>query len=512
VTEGVTGTEGVAGAEGVVVRTAQGRLLGARDGGAFRFLGIPFAESPVTAGRFAAPVPHGSWDGIRDALEYGATSPQPDRGITLIPEPIIAGDNELNLNVFTPDLGAAGLPVFVWIHGGAFFGGCNASPWYRGEAFARDGVVLVSINYRLGAEGFLEMPGAAVNRAVRDWVRALEWVQENIAAFGADPAKVTIGGQSAGGAACATLLGVPAARGLFRGAVCMSGTTQLSQSADGVRAVAAAMAQCLGIQDLGIQDLGNQDLEQAALEQFSAEKILAAQQAVMGALMARSAQQDPAAVVGVLSGGLPAPFGPWTDGDVVTESPMQAAQRGEVSLLVGNTANEFSMAWLGADWITADMVREGLTRAGVPAPQVAAYLERPGRPCDIVGQAVTDRRFRAPAQHLAQTQAEAGGDAWIYDFRWSAPSGPLPGLAFHCLDVPFAFDNLSDPRAAEATGGAAPAELASAVHGALVRFVTDGDPGWGRYESGKREVMVFAEQSAVQEDPLQMEREAWPAG
>ena len=202
----------------VVVLTARGRLRGARDGPALRFLGIPYAQSPASAGRFGAPEAPDRWDGTRDALRYGATSPQPDRGITLIPEPIIAGDNELNLNVFTPDLGAARLPVLVWIHGGGFFGGGNASPWYRGGPFARDGVVLASLNYRLGAEGFLEVPGAPANRAVRDWVRALEWVQENIAAFGGDPARVTIAGQSAGGGACAALLGVPAARGLFRAA------------------------------------------------------------------------------------------------------------------------------------------------------------------------------------------------------------------------------------------------------------------------------------------------------
>jgi Carboxylesterase family len=196
----------------IVAKTAQGRLRGQRDGQALRFLGIPYAESPATAGRFAAPMPPRRWDGVRDALAYGATSPQPDRGITLIPEPVIAGDNELNLNVFTPDLGAADLPVLVWIHGGGFTGGCNASPWYRGGPFARDGVVLVSVNYRLGAEGFLELPDAPANRAVRDWVRALEWVRENIETFGGDPERVTIGGQSAGGAACATLLGVPAAR------------------------------------------------------------------------------------------------------------------------------------------------------------------------------------------------------------------------------------------------------------------------------------------------------------
>jgi para-nitrobenzyl esterase len=156
--------------------------------------------------------------------------------------------------------------VLVWIHGGGFFGGGNASPWYRGGPFARDGVVLVSINYRLGAEGFLEVPGAPANRAVRDWVRALEWVQENIAAFGGDPARVTIAGQSAGGGACAALLGVPAARGLFRAAACMSGGPALMQTADGVRAVAAQMARHLGVPAL----------DRAALEQTPAETILAA--------------------------------------------------------------------------------------------------------------------------------------------------------------------------------------------------------------------------------------------
>jgi hypothetical protein len=155
----------------VVALTAQGRLRGAADDRALRFLGVPYAESPATAGRFGAPAPPGHWDGIRDALCYGATSPQPDRGITLIPEPIIVGDNELNLKVFTPDPGAARLPVLVWIHGGGFFAGCNASPWYRGGPFARDGVVLVSINYRLGAEGFLEVPGAPANRGHRPRVQ-----------------------------------------------------------------------------------------------------------------------------------------------------------------------------------------------------------------------------------------------------------------------------------------------------------------------------------------------------
>ena len=254
-----------------------------------------------------------------DALAYGATSPQPGRGITLIPEPVIAGDNELNLNVFTPDLGAARLPVLVWIHGGGFFGGGNASPWYRGGPFARDGVVLVSINYRLGAEGFLQVPGAPANRAVRDWARALEWVQENIAAFGGDPGQVTIAGQSAGGSACAALLGVPAARGLFCGAVCMSGSTALRQTADGVRAVAAQMARHLGVPVLS----------QTVLEELPAETVLAAQEAVTVAGPGSvGGQEDREALTDLLCSGIRLPWAPWTDGDVVTEEPCRRPPRG----------------------------------------------------------------------------------------------------------------------------------------------------------------------------------------
>src|SRR5689334_3792505 len=490
----------------IVATTVQGRVRGARDGQALRFLGIPYAAPPATAGRFAAPVPHARWDGVKDALAYGATSPQPDRGITLIPEPVIAGDNELNMNVFTPDLGAASLPVLVWIHGGGFTGGCNASPWYRGGPFARDGVVLVSINYRLGAEGFLEIPGAPANRAVRDWVRALEWVGENIAAFGGDPGRVTIGGQSAGGAACATLLGVPAARDLFRGAACMSGGQALLQTAEGVRAVAAKMAAQLGT------------LDRAALEELPAAAILAAQEAVTAAGGAVGGRQDAEAVTTLLAGGIALPWAPYADGEVVAEEPVPAvasvaasARRREVSLLAGATAHEFNAAWMTADWITAAMVADGLAKAGVPAPLAAAYLDRAGPPGSAVGQAVTDRVFRVPAQRLAQAKAAAGGAAFAYDFRWTAPAGPLAGLAFHCLDVPFFFDALAEPGVTAAAGQAPPQELATRMHGALVRFVTEGDPGWECFGSDRSPVMIFGEPSEVREDPLELERAAWAA-
>jgi para-nitrobenzyl esterase len=224
-------------------------------------------------------------------------------------------------------------------------------------------------------------------------------------------------------------------------------------------------------------------------------------------------RQDSEAVTGLLSGGIRLPWAPWTDGEVVTEEPWQAAaspQHSHICLLAGATAHEFNMAWMTADWITADMVFEGLAKAGVPARAAAAYLDRAGqRPCVAVGQAITDRTFRIPAQVLAAAKAEAGGAAYAYDFRWAASSGLAPGLAFHCLDIPFAFDALGEPGVREAAGTAPPASLAADMHGAWVRFVTGGDPGWARYETGTRAVMVFAEPSAVRQDPLAMERSAW---
>ena len=147
-------------------------------------------------------------------FSYGATALQPDQEFTLIPEPTVPKATTASISTCSrPTPGLAGSPVLVWIHGGGFFAGCNASPWYRGERFARDGVVLVSINYRLGIEGFLAVEDGGVNRGVLDWLAALEWVQRNIEAFGGDPTAVTVAGQSAGGMAAAILLAIPRADG-----------------------------------------------------------------------------------------------------------------------------------------------------------------------------------------------------------------------------------------------------------------------------------------------------------
>jgi para-nitrobenzyl esterase len=495
----VAGREETRVADDVVAQAPAGRLRGVRDGRALRFLGVPYAQSPQVTGRFAAPVPHPRWDGVRDALDYGATSPQPERGVTVIPEPLIPGDNELNLNVFTPDLGAAGLPVLVWIHGGGFAAGASSSPWYRGQGFARDGVVLVTINYRLGAPGFLQIPDAPVNRGLLDWVRALEWVHENIAAFGGDPARVTVAGQSAGGGACAALPGVPAAAGLFRGLICMSGGPAMLQTADGVQEVARQVSEYLGV-----------PLSQAALEGLSSETILAAQ---AGLMAPPGDPHSPDSVRRALEG-IKLPWAPWVDGEVLATGPWQATRSGQhraIPLLTGGTASEVNASWMHEDWVTPDMVRSGLEKAGVAQPQLDRYLGQLAglRPGEMVGQAVGDRTFRVEVQELAAAKAAAGGAAYVYDFRWGSRADALRGRAIHSLEIPFVFDTLGEAGVTDVAGEAPPQRLASDMHAAWVRFVTDGEPGWSRYEAGPRPVMVFAEDSAVQDDPLRLERAVW---
>ncbi len=197
------------------MQTPAGMIVGRGDGRVRRFLGIPYAEAPVGELRFAAPAPRGRFTEPFDASRHGATAQRvPLFPVTTIPEPSIPGEDVLNLSITAP--GAAGpFPVLVWIHGGGFLAGSQASPWYDGPAFARDGVVCVTVGYRLGVDGFGPLDDVPANLGLRDLLLALDWVRENIAAFGGDPDRVTIAGQSAGGAAVLALLSSPFGAGRF---------------------------------------------------------------------------------------------------------------------------------------------------------------------------------------------------------------------------------------------------------------------------------------------------------
>src|SRR2546425_2111584 len=220
-------------ARNLVVTTRQGQVRGHVSDGVAAFKGIPYAAPPFGPNRFQPPRPPERWDGVRDALEYGRVAPQPPYAPPfdqLLGDQGRPGEDCLNLNVWTPDPSTRGLPVMVWIHGGSFVRGSGSLPIYDGSAFARDGIVCVTINYRLGADGFLFLGDGIANRGLLDQLAALTWVQENIEAFGGNPQRVTIFGESAGAFSVATLLSMPRAQGLFHRAIAQSGAAQHTTS------------------------------------------------------------------------------------------------------------------------------------------------------------------------------------------------------------------------------------------------------------------------------------------
>ena len=235
-----------------VVETRRGGLRGHLSDGISAFKGVRFAEPPFGANRMRPPQPVEPWQGVRDALEFGPKSPQvpyPPGLAEAIPELVGSGEDCLTLNIWTPQIGAAGPPVMVWIPGGMFeFHATGATPLYDGTRFARDGVVCVTVGYRVGAEGFLYLGDGIANLGLWDQIAALEWVRENIAAFGGDPGKVTIFGESAGAMSVATLLGMPRAKGLFRRAIVQSGNTPKVNTADTAQRIAHRLAELLGVE------------------------------------------------------------------------------------------------------------------------------------------------------------------------------------------------------------------------------------------------------------------------
>lgn len=458
-----------------IVGTTAGAVRGMQRDGSIAFLGIPFAEPPVGDLRFAAPVPHRAWTGVRDALEHGPTPQRGDHGITLIPEPSVAGESTLNVDVFTPTVDAASaLPVLVYIHGGGFVSGSPASPWYDGAAFARDGVVTVTVSYRLGFEGFGWIEGAPANRGVLDWLLALEWVRANIASFGGDPSRVTIAGQSAGGGAVLTLLGMPAAQHLFAGVYCMSGAIA-DIPRERAEQFAARLAAAAGVEPT-----------LAGFSSLSQDRLSELQQSVT-----RPADDGRVDVKATLDD--PIRLGPVVDGTVLTRPTIDSIRDGvgaDRALVLGATDDEFSMAFATAKrrlrFIPPALV---LGRLGVDRTTRRAYLAanrdvRSAGTAAVLGRYVTDREFRSLVLRVAEARGAA--PTWIYRFAWRSP---VRGFAMHCIDVPFFFDCLAAQGVAAIAGSAAPQSLADAVHSGAVAFVATGDPGWPPFdESGTTRV------------------------
>jgi para-nitrobenzyl esterase len=477
-----------------VATTTSGKVRGSVNEAANVFLGIPYAAPPFGPNRFGPPVPAEPWGGVRDALRYGPTAPQHDPVATIIPEPVERGEDILNLNIFTPDLGAR-LPVLVWIHGGGFVSGCNRSPWYRGERFARDGVVVVAIGYRLGVEGFLDIEGAPPNRAVLDWVFALEWVRDNIAAFGGDPGKVTIGGQSAGSAACLTLMTNPRAKGLFRRVIAMSGTSDTRMPREASTELGQKLAAHLGV-----------EATRDGLAPFAPDNLVEAHSAVATnpfTAQALGTAFDPR---------LPA-LKPYVDGDVIPAHPFKeiaAGVGGDITLLAGSTVEELNgLIRNQRARFDVETSANTLSAMGLEGERLERYVQEVGGDVvDAFAQAATDRSFRVPLAQLLDDRSGTPAPTFAYQFSWKSPLFDGAVGSCHCLDVPFVFDVLDAERVVDGLHGPNPPQsLADEMHAAFVRFITNGDAGWTSYDRHRRSVMCFDDPSRVVDDPLRLQRE-----
>jgi para-nitrobenzyl esterase len=380
----------------------------------------------------------------------------------------------------------------VWIHGGAYLHGSSANPHHDGMTLAAAGVV-VSMNYRMGVEGFAHLAGAPDNRGILDQILALRWVQDYIALFGGDPGNVTVFGQSAGAGSVAALLAMPAAAGLFRRAIAQSVpgtffTTRLAAD------VSAAIATAVGAEPTA-----------ADLARIPSSELVRATQSIVRSLPRRVRTWGPMATT-------PTPFSPVVDGDTLPRSPWPALADGSgsaVDLLVGHTRDEYRLlANRRGGEITdvqATATLDKLLRNGSAAYR-AAYPD--AGPALLHELANSDWLMRTPSLQLAEAQDAGGGRAWTYELRW----GPGPNGASHSLDVLLVFGTIDVDGLRTAYGPDVADEavhLSHVMRADWLRFATTGDPGWPRYDPTGRATRVYDAEPSVQPYPEEASRRIW---
>jgi para-nitrobenzyl esterase len=455
---------GAASAQAPTAAVGSGQLAGVVDGPAAVFRGIPYATPPVGPLRWAPPRPAAAWAGVRDASRFGPICPQPKGARRLVAA--IQSEDCLTLNVWTPaQRTASPAPVMVWIHGGGYETGSGSDPLYDGKAFARDGVVLVTINYRLGALGFFAHPALTraakpgeplANYGLMDMTAALAWVKRNIAAFGGDPANVTVFGESAGGAAVVNLLTAPSARGLFQKAIAESagfwfGPASLKAAeAQGVKAAAKA---------------GLANATSASLRAIPADKLL-------------GLNPDSAMTV--------------VDGRFLPQAPQEVLRAGraaDVPLIIGSNTGEGSLLGDADPQQTLDRI---------PPARFAALYGDAGDPAAQARAAFNDMGFSAPARWVAAKEA-AGAPAWLYRFGYvSARRGGDPAAgASHGSELIYVFQSDRMYDAVARFPGLPDIEIAKILHGCWVTFAKTGRPdgcaktAWAPYSLQTDNLMMF---------------------
>jgi para-nitrobenzyl esterase len=464
-------TSGLASAQTPPVRIDSGLLQGVQDGGAVAYKGVPYAAPPLGPLRWRPPQPVAAWTGVRDAANFGPVCPQaPGLGV---PASVPQSEDCLTLNVWAPAHAVRGAPIMVWLHGGGDDGGTARQPQFDGAVFARDGIVFVSVDYRLGALGWFAHPvlsreagpGAPLgNYGLMDEIAALKWVQRNIRAFGGDPRQVTVAGESAGGEAVLFLMGAPAARGLFARAIVESGTgwagypTLAKAQDEGVALVTRAGAPA--------------NADAAALRALPVAALLAADQGEIGEIIdGRLVTADPAAT--------------FAAGHAAAIPLLIGSNNGEDSLLGNSDPKEVLKDF------TADQLAALRAAYGAETPDDAA-----------LGRAIfRDQWMGAPARWIAAHQS-AHAPTWLYQFAY------IPSLlagrrraASHGFEMLFTFEALARAPIPLPASAADTAEM-TLVHGCWASFVKTGvptcpgGPAWPGYSTAGDTLMLFGQDAA----------------
>lgn len=462
------------------VRTEQGVLAGDERRGVHRFLGIPYAAAPVGDRRWRPPAPPPSWDGIRHAKTFGDAAVQTaNTGLALGAEP---SEDCLYLNVWTTEAEAAAhQPVMVWIHGGGFLNGAASMEVWQGEELCRTGVTVVSMNYRLGAFGFLAHPELGANFAVLDWVAALSWVRANIAAFGGDPDNVTVFGQSAGAAAVRALLSTKAARGLFHRAIIQSAGFE-NYAATGSPSYERSSAATSELFDR----LDSDDID--ALRRVPAEKVAEASLALSGIFPPPGQVHTPANLV----------WYPVPDGDVMDDE--LTPRLSDVPVLLGCTQDEARFfvqpthlyahpEMRPKDVYTWDTLEE-MARAlgGDRREDIVAYLTSAGIGAyEALAELITSAVWHEPALATVDRFAQLGAICYYYRFSRVSPGARESGLlAKHSAEIPYLFGSMAPASAYDETD----AEVSRVLQHAWAEFARGGmprDPSGSPWPSYQRE-------------------------
>jgi para-nitrobenzyl esterase len=518
----------VATRNGAIVETTAGKVRGFSRDGIFAFKGIPYADDAGGKNRFMAPARVTAWTGVRSALALGPASPQAynatfegrragwnhdEEAFMFEWDDGQPGEDCLRVNVWTPSINDnRKRPVLVWMHGGGFTSGSsNELRMYDGESLSRRGdVVVVSLNHRLGVLGFLNLMeygskwADSVNVGQLDLIAALAWVKENIGNFGGDASKVLIFGQSGGGAKVGTLMGMPAAKGLFHRAVIQSGSNLRQQTPDRSAQLAAATLAELGLTKATIDQL--QDLPYQRIVQA-------------GLLAQRKLQPTPPAPG--TGGGLN--WGPTVDGKHLPQQawdPSASASSADVPLLVGSVLNEFTNSIQRNDPKLDDMpideVKKQLHATYGERTDVILDLFKKAHPAatpfELLSRIVTAAGPRQNAVTQAERKAaQRGAPVYMYWFQWQTPILDGRPRAFHCSELPFVFYN-TDRCAAMTGGGAEARELGGRMADAWIAFAKNGDPNhsglpkWAPFTAENGATMMFDTKSECKNNPDAEER------